>query len=565
MSHVKSQSVVLLGIVWSGLMLFPIIAMGQAPLRLIDKLSWRSEPIKIQKIRTAGVNVVELGKRFSAEDEWLKGLTVTVENVSTQAIARVELNLTFPRAQGTSAEVPIYVMSMSYGLDPSDPAYAKSQIPAMPGETIEIKLLDANFPFIKPDLARLGYPENVSHARLLVESVTFLDGSTWAGDQILFPDPKNPTRKINPRFYRENLSPDPRLPDVMPGRSELPRARFQPANFTINSPLNFFAEHLSLRNLLTPQDESLPCNTVFVGTQTHNCGPEGSGCFYIQNVFSSSIELLGRRDSRIQLTSVQCKKSDETVCNDSVFSNFVRVPCGVRIAGTCAAAADWTTYPSTGCITGLIFGGPCTRSDAFQKRCASPTGYDSDFCNCPDGIDTSPIVIDVHGTGFFMTDAIGGVPFDILNDNVPVQLSWTAPGSSNAFLALDRNANGKIDSGAELFGNITPQPTSTEANGFKALAEYDKPENGGNDNGRIDRRDAVFNQLRLWQDVNHNGLSESSELSPLSKFISAIDLAYKESKRTDENGNRFRYRAKVYDLAGQQAGRWAWDVFFKVL
>src|SRR6202008_2701992 len=56
-------------------------------------------------------------------------------------------------------------------------------------------------------------------------------------------------------------------------------------------------------------------------------------------------------------------------------------------------------------------------------RCASPTGYDFDFCNCPDGIDTSPIVIDLDGTGFFMTDAIGGVPFDILNDNVPVQLS----------------------------------------------------------------------------------------------------------------------------------------------
>lgn len=565
MSHIKSQSVVLLGIVWSGLMLFPIIAMGQAPLRLIDKLSWRSEPIKIQKIRTAGVNVVELGKRFSAEDEWLKGLTVTVENVSTQAIARVELNLAFPRVQGTSAEVPTYVVSMIYGLEPSDPAYAGSQKPAMPGETVEVKLLDANLPFIKKDLASLGYPENVWHAQILVESVTFLDGSTWAGDKILFPDPKNPARKIDPRFYRENLSPDPRLPDAMPGRLELPRARFQPANFTINSPLNFYAEHLSLRNLLTPQDESLPCNTVFVDTQTHNCGLEGSGCFYIQNVFSSSIELLGRRDARTALSSARCKKSDGTVCNDSVFSNFVRVPCGVRIAGTCAAAADWATYPSTGCITGLIFGGPCTRSNAFQNRCASPTGYDSDFCNCPDGIDTSPIVIDVYGTGFFMTDAIGGVPFDILNDNVPVQLSWTAPGSSNAFLALDRNANGTIDSGAELFGNITPQRPSTDANGFKALAEYDKPDNGGNDNGRIDRRDAVFNQLRLWQDVNHNGLSEPSELSPLGKFISTIDLAYKESKRTDENGNRFRYRAKVYDLAGQQAGRWAWDVFFKVL
>jgi len=164
-----------------------------------------------------------------------------------------------------------------------------------------------------------------------------------------------------------------------------------------------------------------------------------------------------------------------------------------------------------------------------------------------------------------MTDARSGVPFDILNDNVPVQLSWTAPNSTNAFLALDRNGNGKIDSGAELFGNITPQPSSNEANGFRALAEYDKPENGGNNNGRIDRRDSIFTQLRLWSDQNHNGVSESSELMPLTGAISAIDLGYKESKRTDENGNRFRYRAKVYDVNGQQAGRWAWDVFLKVL
>jgi hypothetical protein len=175
-------------------------------------------------------------------------------------------------------------------------------------------------------------------------------------------------------------------------------------------------------------------------------------------------------------------------------------------------------------------------------------------------------VIDFKGSsGFSMTDAVGGVAFDILNDSVPVQLSWTAPGSTNAFLALDRNGNGTIDSGAELFGNITPQPPSNEANGFKALAEYDKPENGGNNNGKIDRQDTIFNQLRLWQDQNHNGVSEPSELIPLARVISAIDLAYKESKRIDENGNRFRYRAKVYDINGQQTGRWAWDVFFKVL
>ena len=260
----------------------------------------------------------------------------------------------------------------------------------------------------------------------------------------------------------------------------------------------------------------MPCNTVFVTTQTHNCGTEGSGCTFKQNIFDGNIELLGLRNARSLLSTTRCQKSDGTFCTDTLLSYFARLPCGVRIAGTCAAIADWVTYPSTGCITGLIFGGPCTRSNAFQNRCASPTGYDSDFCSCPDGIDTSPIVLDINGAGFLMTDAIGGVVFDILNDNVPVQVSWTALGSTNAFLVLDRNGNGAIDSGAELFGNITPQPPTTEANGFRALAEYDKSENGGNNNGRIERKDSIFNQLRLWQDLNHNGISETTELIRLS-------------------------------------------------
>jgi hypothetical protein len=40
-----------------------------------------------------------------------------------------------------------------------------------------------------------------------------------------------------------------------------------------------------------------------------------------------------------------------------------------------------------------------------------------------------------------------------------------------------------------------------------------------------------------------------------------LHLDYKESKRTDEHGNRFRYRAKIDDARGAKAGRWAWDVF----
>ena len=158
----------------------------------------------------------------------------------------------------------------------------------------------------------------------------------------------------------------------------------------------------------------------------------------------------------------------------------------------------------------------------------------------------TPIFLNLDRGGITLTDAAGGVAFDLDADGELERVAWFAEGSGDALLVLDRNGNGWIDDGGELFGGATDQPPSDEPNGFLALAVFDREDAGGNGDGRIDASDAVYQHLRLWTDRARDGISQADELDNLAgRGVRAIDLSYVTSRSRDRHGNEFRHVSLV--------------------
>lgn len=169
---------------------------------------------------------------------------------------------------------------------------------------------------------------------------------------------------------------------------------------------------------------------------------------------------------------------------------------------------------------------------------------------------TTPVIISLRGD-YRLTSMAGGVVFDIDADGVTEQVAWPEPDSGLAFLSMDRNGNGRIDDGAELFGQHTRLENGENApNGFEALQEID-----ADGNAVVDANDPAWRHLLLWFDIDHDGQSSAEELVPAAATeMIAIGTGYRWSGRKDQYGNLFRYKGEVTLTVGM---RRFYDVYLR--
>jgi hypothetical protein len=141
----------------------------------------------------------------------------------------------------------------------------------------------------------------------------------------------------------------------------------------------------------------------------------------------------------------------------------------------------------------------------------------------------SPLILDLNGDGVHTLGIGAGVQFDIRADGRKVNTGWV--GSGDGLLALDRNGDGVINDGGELFGTATSTSKGGKAaDGFAALGELDS-----NRDGVVDSKDAQYGKLRVWIDANADGVSQAGELQTLAALnIASLSVTAQASDVLDQ-------------------------------
>jgi hypothetical protein len=160
--------------------------------------------------------------------------------------------------------------------------------------------------------------------------------------------------------------------------------------------------------------------------------------------------------------------------------------------------------------------------------------YPNPTSNCAIIVSTNP------RSSYTLTSAAKGVAFDVDSDGDLDQVAWTEAGTDVAFLAFDRDGDGRVSSGRELFGDRTVPGARNGVSALTDLAAQPEPLS------TLHSGIPLFESLRLWTDANHNGVSEADELQPAADELAAIGLGYTPHRRLDRHGNQSRLRGFVH-------------------
>ena len=161
-----------------------------------------------------------------------------------------------------------------------------------------------------------------------------------------------------------------------------------------------------------------------------------------------------------------------------------------------------------------------------------------------------PLALDLDGDGIetVATKGFAGALFDHRSQGIRTATGWIS--ADDGLLVRDLNGNGIIDNGAELFGDNTKLADGSFAkHGYAALAELDS-----NGDGIVSAADAAFQTLRVWQDLNQDGISQTNELRTLEELgIQSLDVAYKDVNKNLGNGNTLTQQGRYTKKDGTTA------------
>ncbi|MFT0860353.1 calcium-binding protein [Ancylobacter sp. G4_0304] len=169
----------------------------------------------------------------------------------------------------------------------------------------------------------------------------------------------------------------------------------------------------------------------------------------------------------------------------------------------------------------------------------------------------SPLVLDLDGDGVETLGLSDRVHFDHDGNGFAELTGWAA--ADDGLLVFDRNGNGTIDDGTELFGSETLLAGGvTASNGFLALRAMDT-----NNDLMVDSADANFTRLGVWRDLDGDGVTDGGELFSLNQLgVKSLSIAYEDRTATDADGNRHLQAGTYTTTAG--APREMVDVWFAV-